>query len=163
MKSNWVLISSSERSELALQVRFWIMQLHICSFGDGGSFSTASHDESSVGQACALLVGLYDAEATPVGFTDTICFEYAVKSASLVALSSLPNVTRPKKVSQTGQPMILKSAANHSHWPPGNTCRVFLPTIPASSYHQTRPRLRRMFEAGWYCTRTRRKKQVRYR
>lgn len=73
------------------------MQEHIASFGDGGSFSTASHVLPIDGQACALLEGLSDADATPVGLTETICFEYAVKSGSLVALSSLPNVTRPIK------------------------------------------------------------------
>ena len=69
--------------------------------------SLASHEAPSVGQSCALLVGLYDADAVPVGVTDAICFEYAVKSGSLVALSSLPTVTRPiKNVSRTRKELI---------------------------------------------------------
>ncbi len=50
-------MSVSLRSALATQVRFWIIQLQIASFGVGGS-AVAACQVSVVGQACAELVGL---------------------------------------------------------------------------------------------------------
>ena len=57
MKPNSVSISSSDRPELATHVRVEIMQEQLAVFGEGGSFVTASHEESIVGQACGELVG----------------------------------------------------------------------------------------------------------
>ena len=44
-------MSSSDRPDFATQVRFDTIHSQLAVFGVGGSFVTASHDESRVGQA----------------------------------------------------------------------------------------------------------------
>lgn len=71
------------------------MQLQTLWFGEGGRVLDASQEEPIVGQDLGLLVGVYEAELMPVGLTEAICFEYAVKSGSLDALLFESIVTRP--------------------------------------------------------------------
>lgn len=73
------------------------MQVQSSLFGVGGKVLLACQSplRVSTGHALALLLGLYDAESTPVGSALTMWLEYVEKSGRLVALSSEPIDTRP--------------------------------------------------------------------